>query len=338
MDNASRPPTIVDVANMAGVSIATVSRVLNATAPVLPVTAARVQKAIADLNYVPHPAARVLAGHKTNTLGLLLPEISGAYFPPMLRGIETAASQAGYDLLIYTTRFPNSANSPRRMLCEHNTDGLIIFTDSMQDDEIIRLYQSGFPVVLLHRTPPDGLPVPVVTVENKDGAFKIVEHLILVHGKHRIGFLQGPERHEDSAWRELGYCEALQTYGIDFEPGLIAMGGFNEVEATSSVGRWIMDGVEFDAVFTGDDDAAIGVILALQRYGKRIPEDVAVVGFDDVPSARFITPPLTTVRAPIEQVGQMAVHQLLHQIRGEQADALILLPTELIIRNSCGCS
>jgi LacI family transcriptional regulator len=330
--------TIADVAERAGVSIATVSRVLNRTAAVNCVTEERVRTAISQLHYVPHSAARILASRRTSTLGLLLPEIGGWYFPSMLRGIEAAAREQGYDLLIHTAEATYPLKASRRALGMHNTDGLLVFTNSLEQDELALMQQQHFPVVLLHQTPPRKIGIPVVTIENKSGAQKLVDHLIDVHRCRRIVFLQGPEGHEDSVWRERGYRASLRAHGIPFDESLVAAGEFDEHCAASAIGQMLVDGLDFDAVFSGDDDAAIGVTTALQRAGLRIPEDVAVAGFDDVPVSRFLTPPLTTVRAPTEQVGRQAVEELVRLIRGEQAELLTLLPTELVIRRSCGCS
>lgn len=334
----SSPPTIGDVARKAGVSIATVSRVLNETAPVINETAERVRAAIAELHYVPRSAARVLARRQTNALGLLLPEIGGWFFPSMLRGIEAAARDEGYDLLIHTVEATHPLKASWRALGMHNTDGMIIFTNSVEQSELAHLKEKGFPIVLLHQTPPESLDIPVVTIENKSGAQKLVDHLIEVHGCRRIVYLQGPEFHEDSEWRERGYRESLEMHQIPFDASLVAVGEFDEAVAATAIRQLMMDGVNFDAVFSGDDNASIGVISALQSAGRSIPEDVAVVGFDDVPIARFLTPPLTTVRAPTEEVGSDAVHQLVRLVRGELAEPLILLPTNLVIRRSCGCS
>ena len=331
-------PTIGDVARRAGVSIATVSRVLNGTAPVAGETAERVQAAIAGLRYTPRAAARVLASRRTNALGLLLPEIGGWFFPSMLRGIELAAREAGYDLLIHTTEDTHSLRTSRRALGMHNTDGLIVFSNSVEQDELEQFKRRGFPIVLLHQSPPESLDIPVVTIENKSGAQKLVDHLIEVHNCCQIVFLQGPEGHEDSEWRERGYRESLEAHNIPFDEALIASGKFDEAIAASAISQLLMDGVDFDAVFCGDDDAALGVMTVLQRAGRVVPDDVAVAGFDDVPLARFLSPPLTTVRAPTEQVGADAVRQLVRVIRGERAEPLTLLPTELVIRKSCGCS
>ncbi|MBN1452150.1 MAG: LacI family DNA-binding transcriptional regulator [Anaerolineales bacterium] len=339
MLSKKQQPTISDVAEKAGVSIATVSRVINGTTPVASETALRVQEAIKELAFVPRAAARVLASRRTETLGLLLPEIGGAFFSPLLRGIEAEAQAAGYDLLIHaTSHIPHASKPvPHRPLGEHNTDGLIVFTQSIDKKELSRLYSLNFPTVLLYQSPPSPLNIPSVTIENKSGAQMIVEHLIQAHNRRRIIFLRGPEGNEDSEWRERGYREALQANGIPFDPSLVAMGGFNEEEAHVALQELLIEGVEFDAVFGGDDDTAAGVISALIHAGKRVPQDVAVVGFDDLPIARYLRPALTTVRAPIEQVGREGVRQLVRLIRGQQAEAFVLLQTEIVIRESCGC-
>ena len=330
----SRPPTIADVARHADVSIATVSRVLNGTTPVQADKADRVRLAMEELQFVPRHAARVLASKRTNTIGLLLPEISGDFFSPMLKGIEAAAHEAGYDLLVHSTQQVEAA---RRRLGEHNTDGLLIFTNSLAPSELHRLHSLNFPIVLLHQTPPDSLDVPVIAIENKDGAAMLTDHLIHEHGRRHIVYLRGPEGHEDSVWRERGYREALESHAIAFDSTLIASGGFDDEEAFTAIQRLLADGVAFDAVFAGDDDAAIGAMRALKLAGRDVPQEVSVVGFDDVPFARYLSPALTTVRAPIEQVGREAVRQLTRLINGEQAETLTLMRTELVIRESCGC-
>lgn len=330
-------PTIADVARHAGVSTATVSRVLNATGAVDKETASRVRASVEALDYVPHAAARTLASRRTNTLGFLLPEISGAFFHPMLRGVETAAGEAGYDLLLHATRTPARTGLRRRPLAEHNTDGLLVFTDSLDRRELARLYNNGFPTVLLHQTPPPEALLPVVTIENRSGAREIVSHLIEVHNRRRIVFLRGPEGHEDSEWREKGYREALETHNLPSDPALVRYGGFNRDEAGASIGQMLKEGIDFDAVFAGDDDASVGVLLGLRQAGRRVPEDVAVVGFDDQIFAGTLVPPLTTVHAPTEQVGKEAVHQLVRIIRGESVESRLVLPTLPVIRQSCGC-
>lgn len=326
--------TISDVAKHAGVSIATVSRVLNGKIPVQADKAERVKRAIAELNFVPRPAARTLASRKTNTIGLVFSEIRGAFFPHLLKGIEAQLHEAGYELLVYSTHSDRPIK--RKPIGEHNTDGLLVFTTSLDKEEIARLYKINFPIVLMHETPPAEMDIPVITVENKDGAVMLVNHLI-EHGRRRIVFLRGPEGHEDSQWRERGYREALAAHNIPFDEALISSGEFDQEAAYHSMKKLIQDRVEFDAVFAGDDDASIGVYRALKEAKRLIPDDVAVVGFDDVEFAGYISPPLTTVRAPIEEVGREAVRQLLSLLNGGQAQSLVLKRTELVIRESCGC-
>ena len=332
----NHPPTIADVALRAQVSIATVSRVLNGTTRVQPEKAERVRRVIDELRYVPRAAARVLASRKTHTIGLILSEINGAFFPPLLKGVEAQLHSAGYELLIYSTH--NDHSTQRKPLGEHNTDGLLVFTASLEPEELKRLYHINFPLVLMHETPQEGMTIPVITIENKDGAEKLVSHLIEKHGRCRIVFLRGPQGHEDSQWRERGYLEALETHGIPFDPNLVALGEFNEEQAFTAIQGLMTDGIEFDAVFAGDDDSAIGVYHALKMTNRIIPDDVAVVGFDDVQFSRYISPALTTIRAPIEEVGREAVRQMLRLLNGEQAQALTLMRTELVIRESCGCA
>jgi DNA-binding LacI/PurR family transcriptional regulator len=335
MCSHKKTSTISDVAELAGVSIATVSRVLNGNVPVSDTIAERVRSAIAELNFVPRTAARTLASRKTNTIGLILSEIGGAFFPLLLKGIEAEARAAGYELLIHSTQ----GNHPalHKPLGEHNTDGLLIFTSSLVDSELERFSRINFPVVLMHQSSPEGMNLPVITIENKDGAELLVSHLIEKHDRRRIVFMQGPEDHEDSQWRERGYRESLKKHKIKFDPKLVIVGGFDEEQAYSSIQQILMEGIQFDAVFAGDDDAAMGVYRALKLAGQVIPDDVSVVGFDDVQFARYISPALTTVRAPIEEVGREAVRQLVKLMSGHPAQPLTLMPTDLIIRESCGC-
>jgi len=333
----SSTPTIRDVAREAGVSVATVSRYLNQNGPISDEVAARLQQVMTELSYAPHATARSLATHKTNTIGLTMTDISGDFFTPLLSGIESITGEAGFDLLIASTRQRERRKNFSAPVGPHNTDGLLVFADSLDESTLVRLHEQKFPLVMIHQTPPQGLAIPCVTVENKAASHSIVSHLIEKHQRRRIVLLQGPKKQEDSLWRELGYRQALETHGIAYEPALVVEGEFDRHVGEASITKLLQAGVAFDAVFSGDDDAAIGVYKALAEAGKRIPQDVAVVGFDDQRMAPFLTPPLTTVRAPTEEVGRMATQQLINLIRGRQSEPLTLLPTEIVIRRSCGC-
>lgn len=327
--------TIRDVARQAGVSVATVSRYLNHNAHVSDEVASRLERVMDALDFVPHATARNLATHKTRTIGLLFTYMHGDFFAPLLNGVETVTNESGFDLLISSHHHPQ----PRRWfpppIGPHNTDGLLVFADSMDDDGLRRLARNDFPLVLIHRSSPEGLNLPCVTVENKAASFKIVEHLITVHHRRRIVYLYGYQ--EDSKWRQQGYQQALDAYHIPLEPALLVPGEFDRQVSYKSIRELLLNGIEFDGVFAGDDEAAVGVLTALQESGLNVPEDVSVVGFDDVHMAPFLTPPLTTVRAPTEEVGTLAARQLVKLIHGEPIEDLILLPTEMVTRRSCGC-
>ena len=194
-------------------------------------------------------------------------------------------------------------------------------------------------MVLVHRTSPPSVSIPSVTVENTEITHKLVEHLIQVHGKRRIMFLRGPASQEDSMRREAGYKSALQANGIPLDETLILNGEFERDVAFQVLNDFLSNGkhVAFDSVFTGDDDAAIGVLKALHAHNYRIPEDVAVIGFDDLGFAPFLNPPLTTVRAPTESVGRIATERLFEVLENQGSDGAVILPTEIIFRHSCGC-
>jgi LacI family transcriptional regulator len=334
-----KKPTIIDIAREAGVSISTVSRVLNNSMPVAEETAKRVIETIRRLEFSPNVAARNLASKRTNTIGLLLPTIRGSFFTPLLNGIDLCMSENGFDLLIFASPKLERHEFTRMVpVGEHNTDGLIVFTSSMVDEEIIRLHSRGFPLVLLHRSAPEQVPIPTILFENKKGAEEIIDHLIQVHGCRKIAFLAGPSLNEDSYWREQGFRAALEKHGLSPDPALMGVGEFDGPIAAAAVRKMLASGARPDAIFTGDDEAAAGVITALLQMGLRVPEDIAVVGFDDAYLAPYLSVPLTTVKAPIEMAGYEAASQLVNLIREGKTELITILPTELVVRRSCGCS
>jgi LacI family transcriptional regulator len=336
---AIKKPTINDIAREAGVSISTVSRVINKSLPVAEDTTRRVEDTIQRLDFKPNLAARNLASKHTNTIGLLLPFISGGFFSMMLAGINRCISQSGFDLLIFASPKLERHEFNRALpVGEHNTDGLLVFTSSLVDEDIIRMHRHGFPLVLMHRSAPEGLPIPAVTFENKKGTTKLIDHLIEAHHCHKIAFLSGPPFNEDSYWREQGLRASLANHGLEIDPGLMGVGEFDGQIAAAAVRNMLNNGARPDAIFTGDDESAAGVITALIEMGIRVPEDMAVVGFDDEVMAPYLQVPLTTVRAPTEAAGYEAARQLINLIHTGAADLFTILPTELVVRRSCGCN
>ena len=331
--------TIREVASQAGVSVATVSRFINHNAPVSEEVGARLERVMAKLRYTPHAAARNLATRKTLAVGLLLNNLRNDFFVPFLNGVEGVVRKKGYNLII-ATYLAESRDETPPPIGPHNTDGLLVFSDGLSDKDLASYHAAGFPMVMVHTTPPASLPIPGVTVENLQVTQQLIEHLIKTHRRRQIVFLRGPVRQEDSHLRERGYRDALEASGIACDDRLVLNGGFERGIAYDSMSRFLSNEnrADFDAVFTGSDDAAIGVFRALQEHGLRIPEDVSVAGFDDLGFGRFLDPPLTTVRAPTEMVGRIATERLFSLLEHQPADGTLILPTEIIIRRSCGCT
>lgn len=336
MNKAKNSSTIRDVARLAGVSVATISRYLNNTAPLSPETAERVQAAMDELDFSPHPAARSLATKRTNTISLVLDKIEGDYFTPLLEGVLATTEAQAYNLLIFSAN--QSRHLDAHLLGPTYTDGLLVFLDALNDEDLITLHEAEQPIVLIHRTSPARLNLPMVTIENKAAAKGVVSHLIEVHQRKKIAFLRGPADNEDAHWREIGFRQALAEHGMSVDESLIAAGEYDRYVSQRSIHTLLESRAEFDAVFTGDDDSAIGALAALKEAGIDVPGQVSVVGFDDQRLAPFLNPPLTTVHAPTDQVGIAAARQLLKLIRHEPVENEVLLPTELILRRSCGCN
>jgi LacI family transcriptional regulator len=338
MSRRSSSVTIRDVAQKAGVSPATVSRYINGSAPVSTEVAKRIQEVMGDLKYVPHAAARQLATQKAHAIGVLLTDINSEFFPPLIGGIESIVQQEGYNLLVATRRARDQVDA-QIPIGPHNSDGMIVFAGSLDDNEILKLHQASFPLVLIYRASPEGANIPSVTIRNKRATRKLIDHLIEVHHRSRIVFVRGPASQEDSQWREMGYQESLEAHGLAYDLNLIIPGEYNRRDAYQVMSQFLEDAPpDFDAVFTGNDDSAIGVLDALCEKGLRIPDDISVAGFDDLELSAFLTPPLTTVNAPSDRVGKTAAQHLFNLLAGQKVDPVTLLPTEIVVRRSCGCT
>jgi len=291
-----------------------------------------------ELQYVPNAAARQLASRKTYVVGLVVSNLRNDFYVPLLNGIEEIVRTKGYNLMVATYHFDNRNEIPSP-IGPYNADGLLVFADGLADEDLVQFDAVGFPMVLIHRKPPAKVDIPAVSVENVEATRNLIEHLIQVHGRRRILFMHGPIDQEDTHLREAGYRAALSANGISFDERLILQGDFNRDVAYQALNEFLSSNssVESDAVFAGSDDAAIGVIRALEEHNLRIPEDMSVVGFDDLGFARYLNPPLTTVRAPTEAVGKLATERLFDLLENQDNDSLLVLPTEMIIRRSCGC-
>ena len=338
MTRKSSSTTIRDVARRAGVSVATVSRYMNNTSPVSQSAGERISQVMLELNYIPRVAARQLATPETRAAGLVITNVMNDFFEPLINGVASVFSENNYNLLVAVSRPEMRDKSLPSPIGPRNTDGMLVFANSLCEEQLIELSKIHFPLVLLYRTSPPNLKIPSVTVENKAASQKMVDHLIEKHGRKRIMFFQGPRDQEDSHWRELGYRASLAVHGLAIDDSLILLGEFEHKAAYHALrdhlSRCSMD---FDAIFTGNDDAAVGVLTALGEANIQVPEQVSVAGFDDFRMAPFLNPPLTTIQAPTEKIGQVAAEQLSRIFKGEPVEQQILLPTKLILRRSCGC-
>jgi DNA-binding LacI/PurR family transcriptional regulator len=338
MTKRSHSITIRDVARQADVSVATVSRYFNHPLSLSIENAGRIRKVMKELKYVPLMAARHLATHKTGTVGLLSFTVDYSFFGPLVAGLEKALKENGYNLLIATYQ-AEAGGDVIPPIGPQNADGVVVFSNTLSEERLAEWYGIHFPVVLVHRTAPHALPIPSVNVENAAASYKLVEHLIEVHGRKQIVFVRAPGCQEDAYCREMAYKAALQAHSIAYDPNLIIGGNYNRSAARQAMQEYLAKTPpHFNAVFAGDDDLAISVISALQSNGLKVPEDVAVVGFDDQRFAGLLVPALTTVHAPTEEVGRVAGQQMLKLLDGREADCMSVLPTEVVYRQSCGCS
>lgn len=331
--------TVQDVAKYAGVSTATVSRVLNKANNVRPQTVICVQNAIDELGYVLDTSAQALSSssNKTGNIGIILPAISSMFMLTLVESINLCTIAHDYNLLTFSTIEQASIRDGVPLpLNENNTDGLLVFAGQVDEKTLIHFYRRQFPIVLLYNLPPEDTEIPSILIENRNGARMLVEHLIKNCGRSRIAFMAGPPDNHDSYWREQGYREALAANSIPLDPQLIGVGSFHDWTAKEQAERWLADGVNMDAIFAGDDTAAMATIGALQKAGKRVPEDIAVVGFNNDTLSQYTNPPLTTVDVPTTEIGKTAVKQLFHLINGEPVDQIPPFKTDLLIRQSCG--
>ena len=332
-------PTIYTVAEHAGVSISTVSRVLNDQSLVKAETKAKVLRAVEALGYQPNASARSLAANTTGTIAVIFPKLSGPFFSALIHGAETAASDSGYHLLIYgASGVTLGADNQTLGMLTTKVDGLVLASSAVSRCYIRDLQRQNLPVVVLGAEPPSsGTPVDSIQPDNAGGAEKMMTHLI-EHGYRRIAMIKGPATRTHASDRERGYRKALQEHGLPCCDELVVAGAFDENSGYTAMQYLLQQAPVPDAVFAASDQMAIGAMAAIHESGLRIPEDIALVGFDDIETAQYTHPPLTTVHQDLFGQGQLAVRMLLARINGATSAAETQrLPTALVIRRSCGC-
>ena len=345
---AARTATLYDVARAAGVSTATVSRVIHGSDPVRPATRRRVLDAIEGLGYVPDGSAQSLAQRRKEVIGLLAvisrdPETDveregSLFIEEVLRGIEYSASDVGWSVLISLLRGSDPASAYQRMLrMSAKVDGLVIAEDIVGRNQLARL-AARVPIALI-ASDARGVHADSVGVDNRSGTEAIVRHVVGLHGRMRLFYVTGPAEALDAAERRAAFEHAVAGYPGVSVTGYFA-GHFGTVSGQLAV-RQLLAGPRRDvpdAIICANDQMAIGAMRDLQAAGIRVPADVAVTGFDDMRVSALLAPPLTTVRQPMRELGERASALLLERI----ADPALppraeRLPTELVIRESCGC-
>jgi DNA-binding LacI/PurR family transcriptional regulator len=327
-------PTIYDVARLAGVSTATVSRALNGTGQIAPATREAIAAAVAQLGYAPNTIARSLVTKSTQTIALLLPDISNPFYAALVSGIQQSALSRGHTMLLCTTEGdPEREEQYLELLRAKRVDGALVDGLVLPPDRIARFVRDGFPIVCLDRDI-DSASIPVVQVDNRLGGRLATEHLLSL-GHTRIAHVTGAPALRISEDRLAGYRDALEAAGVAADPALVAEGRFTEEGGYDATRALVATDVAFTAVFAANDLTAIGVVTALAGSGLRVPDDVSVVGFDDLRLAAFVPPPLTTIRQPAGEIAQRATELLLDLTHGKRVRRTRhLLEPKLVVRAS----
>jgi LacI family transcriptional regulator len=319
--------TIRDVARRADVSVASVSRVLNGLDNVSDATRARVTEAVKALGYVPHAGARSLSLARTNAIGVVLPDLHGEFFSEIVRGMDREASRRGYLLLLSNLHRGSEQAASALRAMRGRVDGLIVMAPHLHEDELSAALPKALPSVLINTRDPSG-GYPGIHLDNEAGVRAVVRHLVGL-GRRRLVHIAGPVENVDAQERAQAFRKAAAESGVEFE---IVQGDFEEESGEAAIAALILNGHKFDAVVAANDNMAIGAMQALRDAGLRVPEDVAVAGFDDIPIARHLG--LTTVRVRIAELGERALERLIAILnKGEEGGDEMHAP-ELVVRKT----
>ena len=328
----TRRATISEIAREAGVSVPTVSKVLNGHAHVAAETRARVEEIIARRDYARRPAKR---RQKAGLVDLVFPGLGSEWALEIIEGVERVAQDAGYGTVVSSLNLDGSRIRPwLANLAERKSDGLLMAVYQLDAKQIQRVKSLGIPVVLIDPVGQPGPDLMTVGAANWEGGYSATEHLLQL-GHKRIAMIGGREDLQCSSAREDGYISALRRAGIAADPALMVPGDFS-IEAGEAATRKLLDLPERPtAIFTGNDGQAMGAYRAARSAGLRIPEDLSIIGFDDIPAAEWIEPGLTTIRQPVVQMAETAMRALLRHLDGdEELPQRIELGTELVVRGS----
>jgi LacI family transcriptional regulator len=333
-----------DIAKKAGVSRSTVSRVINNEPYVSEKTRERVKAIIAQEGFAPNPAARMLVTQRTRNIGFIIPQNPNSlfddtsyYFPRLLQGASQEIDVQDYGMLLWLGNSGSDQERFYRRISQNRLmDGLIFASAANSSLLVSHLAQTEIPFITIEQPPEYADRSSYITVDNCAGARTAVQHLIQL-GRRRIGHLTGPMDNVDGYDRLMGYKEALEAAGLPVDTNVIINGYFTRISGYEGMKALLAQETPIDAVFAASDSIALGALQALHEAGIRVPDDVAVIGFDDLPSAVSVSPQLTTIHQPVFDKGVLAARTLIQLIEGKlHGPQHIVLPTELVIRQSCG--